>query len=84
MPAAIGTERFLLIGVASLLHAKAIGTPLTTTAANAAILDNVKNKLETLPGNLLILMEHSFGINNTVPYSSRKVRIAKLAEHLIQ
>ena len=28
MPAAIGTERFLLIGVASLLHAKAIGTPL--------------------------------------------------------
>ena len=58
--------------------------PATTTAANAAILDNVKNKLETLPGNLLILMEHSFGINNTVPYSSRKVRIAKLAEHLIQ
>ena len=30
MPAAIGTERFLFIGVASLLHAKAIGTPLTT------------------------------------------------------
>ena len=27
MPAAIGTERFVLIGVASLLHAKAIGTP---------------------------------------------------------
>ena len=29
MPAAIGTDRFLLVGVASLLHAKAIGTPLT-------------------------------------------------------
>ena len=29
MPAAIGTKRFLLIGVASLLHAKAIGTPPT-------------------------------------------------------
>ena len=29
MPAAIGTKRFLLIGVASLLHAKAIGTPLS-------------------------------------------------------
>ena len=28
MPAAIGTERFLLIGVASPLHAKAIGTLL--------------------------------------------------------
>ena len=28
MPAAIGTKIFLLIGVASLLHAKAIGTPL--------------------------------------------------------
>ena len=28
MPAAIGTKSFLLIGVASLLHAKAIGTPL--------------------------------------------------------
>ena len=27
MPAAIGTKSFLLIGVASLLHAKAIGTP---------------------------------------------------------
>mgnify|MGYP001185668291 CR=1 FL=1 len=32
MPAAIGTERFLLIGVASLLHAKAIGTPLSYAA----------------------------------------------------
>ena len=29
MPAAIGTESFVLIGVASLLHAKAIGTPPT-------------------------------------------------------
>ena len=29
MPAAIGTERFLLIGVASLLHAKATEPPLT-------------------------------------------------------
>ena len=28
MPAAIGTERFLLIGVASLLHAKATKPPL--------------------------------------------------------
>ena len=34
MPAAIGTERFLLIGVASLLHAKAIGTPLSKNTHN--------------------------------------------------
>ena len=33
MPAAIGTKSFLLIGVASLLHAKAIGTPPTQNSA---------------------------------------------------
>ena len=33
MPAAIGTKSFLLIGVASLLHAKAIGTPLSRCGA---------------------------------------------------
>ena len=34
MPAAIGTKIFLLIGVASLLHAKAIGAPLIRSGPN--------------------------------------------------
>ena len=38
MPAAIGTESFVLIGVASLLHAKAIGTPLTERPVSLSLL----------------------------------------------
>ena len=36
MPAAIGTERFVLIGVASLLHAKSTEPPPTTAAASGS------------------------------------------------
>ena len=42
MPAAIGTKSFLLIGVASLLHAKAIGTPLIRGPSRVVVMWSVE------------------------------------------
>ena len=59
---------------------KAQHAPATTTAASAAILTNVKDKIEQLPSSTLADLEKSFGIR--AASSSPKRRALKLAEHL--
>lgn len=60
---------------------KAPGTPATTAAASAAILTNVKDKIEALPQTTLTELEKGFGIR--AASASPKRRALKIAEHLV-
>lgn len=60
---------------------KTPGTPATTAAASAAILTNVKDKIEALPQTTLTELEKGFGIH--AASASPKRRALKIAEHLV-